>query len=74
MEGLTARVDPIVAQLVRRRKELGVSQRVLARKAGLAPSTINEVEHGYHSPTLTVLRAWSNALGIDINTRVKDMS
>ena len=59
-------MDPIIQRLVERRKELHMSQRVLAQRAGIAPSTVNEIEHGKHSPTLSVLSRWGTVLGLDL--------
>ncbi len=56
-------VDPIAEQLRRRRIALDLSQVELARKAGVARSTISGGEKGTHSYNLTTARALAQAMG-----------
>lgn len=52
--------------LRQRRVDLGLSQREVARQAGLAVSAVHEYENGSHEPTLFSLVAWADALGCDV--------
>jgi transcriptional regulator with XRE-family HTH domain len=61
-----AELDPIVAALVAERKAQGLSQRAIGRACGLSSATACEWERGGHSPTLDNLRAWADALGLDL--------
>ena len=54
--------DP--ARLADFRKRAGLSQRALARKAGVAQSVIAGLERGKHTPSETSLGKLANALGI----------
>jgi transcriptional regulator with XRE-family HTH domain len=56
-----------VAQRVRkRRRGLGLSQRVLAARAGLPPETISRLERAQGNPTLGTLDAIARALEADV--------
>jgi DNA-binding XRE family transcriptional regulator len=61
-------VDPILTGLRDRRRELGVTQQLLARAMGTAgsPNLISSRELGHRSPTLAFLRRWADALGCEI--------
>jgi putative transcriptional regulator len=50
--------------LKEKRQELGLSQAKLAEQAGVDRKTVNRIENGHFSPTLTTLVALSGALSI----------
>ena len=54
--------DP--TRLAARRKELGLTQRALARRAGLSQALIAEVERGKHPPSPSSLAEIAEALGM----------
>lgn len=52
------------ATLLRKvRTEAGLTQRALARKAGVPPSTVSRIEDGTHDPRLTMLERLLSAAG-----------
>jgi DNA-binding XRE family transcriptional regulator len=51
------------------REDAGVSQRTLARLAGLGASSVSEVEAGGHEPTIEVLARMAAALGGELSVR-----
>jgi transcriptional regulator with XRE-family HTH domain len=59
-------VHPVVQQLIDRRTTLGLTQRAVAKRAGIAPATISGIEDGANSPTLRTLEPWATALGLDV--------
>jgi transcriptional regulator with XRE-family HTH domain len=56
-----------VADLKQRRLDVGMSQRQVSLRAGLAPSTVSEYESGKHEPTVTNLCAWAAVLDCDLS-------
>lgn len=55
--------DPIVLALHAERVIAGLSQREVAKAAGVGQSMISEWESGVVVPTIASLRAWAAALG-----------
>lgn len=56
-------LDALVArELVARRRELGLSQVELARRAGVRPETIHRIEAGKHAPTVKTVEKIDRAL------------
>ena len=54
----TEMLSPIIAEMIVRRKELGLNQRELAEKCGVPQSTIARMESGAVTPkTETLLKA-----------------
>jgi len=47
----------------RRRKSAGLTQEMLADRAGIAPSSVSQLERGLKSPTLDTILAVAAALG-----------
>lgn len=47
-----------------RRKELGISQGELAKKCGIAQSTLCDIEQGRSNPSISVAVKLANALDI----------
>ena len=60
---MSATRDALVRALVAERKRQGLSQREVGRRAGLSTGGFCEAERGDHSPMLSNLRAWAEALG-----------
>jgi transcriptional regulator with XRE-family HTH domain len=53
--------------LAKRRKALGMSMSGLARKAGVSPSMVSQIERGQTLPSVATLFALATALGADID-------
>jgi predicted transcriptional regulator len=53
----------IAREIVTDRKEAGLTQQELARKAGLRQETLSRIESGKHTPTLKTLKKIDRALG-----------
>jgi transcriptional regulator with XRE-family HTH domain len=62
----TAIVDPVIADLRRRRVLCKMSQRELAEAAGMTQSSISEIEAGIVNPTIDTVRRIADALDVDI--------
>lgn len=58
--------ERVGANLRRIRRTSGMSQEVLAHRAGIAPSFLSQIENGKRSPTITTLDAIAGALNIQI--------
>ncbi len=56
--------DLVIDRMVDRRKELGWSQRQLARKADISFEYINKIESRHHFPSLPMLKRLADALGM----------
>lgn len=56
-------VKAIGVNLVRLRRDAGLSQAALARAAGVGKATLSQLEAGQRNPTLETLYALANALG-----------
>jgi transcriptional regulator with XRE-family HTH domain len=59
------------AALRAKRFSLGLSQELLAEKAGLHPTYIGLIERGKRSPTLRVAQRLAQALGCDLSALLK---
>jgi predicted transcriptional regulator len=59
----------IGAEIRRRRQGLGISQDMLATKAGVHLNVIGRIERGIYNPTIMTLKAIASALG----TRMVDL-
>ena len=59
----------IVEQFLHAREDAGLSQRALARAAGLGPSAICEIEQDDREPTIEVLARVAAALGGELSVR-----
>ena len=57
----------------RRRKALGVNQKELAVLCGVSEHALCNLERGIGNPTLKLVTAVAEALGIELNLRAKDM-
>ena len=52
----------LARDIVRHRRALGLSQAELARRAGIRPETLNRLENGKHSPSLSTVDKIDRAL------------
>ena len=51
-----------------RRKELGLSQKELAKQCGVSRQTINAIENNKYDPTLALAFVLAKALGLTVDT------
>lgn len=63
---------PIALALRQRRKQLKLSQAVLAERAGYNANAIWAWETGYCKPSLPRLVDWAGALGLELTVKVKE--
>jgi transcriptional regulator with XRE-family HTH domain len=60
-------LDPLLRQLVQRRRDLGISRTMLSRALGNSnASPVSVVEEGRRQPGIAVLRRWAEALGCEL--------
>lgn len=61
-------LDPLVVALTIERERRGLGVRETARLMGIGhyPGRLSEWELGINAPTLTSLRRWATALGMDL--------
>ena len=59
--------------IARRRKALGVNQRELAVLCGVSEHALCNLERGAGNPTLKLVMAVTEALGLELNLKAKDM-
>ena len=59
----------VVAELRRRREQLGVSQTTLAQRAGVSPDYLGRIERGEADPRMSVLLA----LAVALETTLRDV-
>ncbi|HWA99537.1 MAG TPA: helix-turn-helix transcriptional regulator [Pirellulales bacterium] len=55
----------IARSIVRSRRERGMTQVELARRAGIRPETLNRIEQGKHAPSVATLERLEQAFAID---------
>ena len=67
------KTDDIVLFIARRRKELGVNQRELADLCGVSEHALCNLERGVGNPTLNLVNAVAETLGLELKLDVKDM-
>lgn len=65
-------LDPAIVYLRQRRDHLKLRQIDVARRLGTTPNIISDWECGIKIPTITVLRAWAAALGVELSMRAID--
>ena len=58
--------------IARRRKELGVNQRELADLCGVSEHALCNLERGVGNPTLNLVNAVAETLGLELKLDVKD--
>ena len=57
----------------RRRKALGVNQKELAVLCGISEHALCNLERGAGNPTLKLVTAVADALGLELNLKAMDM-
>ncbi len=57
-------IDLMIDRMVDRRKELGWSQRELAKKANISFEYVNKIEAGHQFPSMPMLDRLADALGM----------
>lgn len=62
----------LIKDAVKKRKELGISQNMVAQKSGLKQQVISRIETEGNSPTLKNFIKYLNALGLLIKIEKKD--
>jgi transcriptional regulator with XRE-family HTH domain len=55
------------------RRRAGISQRALATKAGVSPSTVARIERGRMEPTFELLTRLVDACGCELRIRVTEI-
>ncbi len=63
--------DSIIDQLKTRRKDLQVTQVILSDLSGVSLRALKAFESGEGNPTLETLSKLAQALGMEVNLRVK---
>src|ERR1700761_1966738 len=59
--------EPVGEGLRKHRQDAGMSLRALARKVGVSPSLISQIEHGKAPPSVAPLSAIVSELGISLD-------
>lgn len=63
----TTRMYEGTGELVRAaRRRAAITQRELAKRAGISADSVNKIETGHHSPRPTTLRKLATALGVEV--------
>lgn len=62
----TTTLDPIIAKLAARRRELKIGAQPLSMRCGFPPTQINMYESGARVPDVRRLRRWAAELGMDL--------
>jgi transcriptional regulator with XRE-family HTH domain len=55
---------PVLSRLQQLRRDRGISIPVLARRTGVAPTTIRSIELGYIQPSVATIARLAEALGV----------
>jgi transcriptional regulator with XRE-family HTH domain len=63
-------LSQIGLRILRRRQELGLSQRDLADRLGIAQTNIARIEHGEQNLTIRTLAKLADALGVTVGELV----
>jgi DNA-binding XRE family transcriptional regulator len=61
----------LISQVKQRREELQVTQETLAEIAGVGLRTLKQFESGKGNPTLQTVSKLAEALGMELNLKVK---
>lgn len=56
----------LIAELVERRRKVGMSQAQLAERIGTSQRTISQLENLAHEPKLGTLVVWARAVGLQL--------
>lgn len=69
---MSTALDRVGVNARRLRDEHGISLAQLARRTGIAKSTLSQLESGTANPTLATLQAVANALSVDVSRLFDD--
>jgi transcriptional regulator with XRE-family HTH domain len=58
------KTHPLIQRLIRRRLHLGLSQAKVAEQGDIARATVSSMESGHSSPSLRVLDAYCQVVGL----------
>lgn len=61
---------PIMEQLRRERKELGVTQVELAKRVGMTQPQLSNLENMTKSPSWTTINRYAAGLGLDVSIKL----
>ncbi|MGO3183843.1 MAG: helix-turn-helix domain-containing protein [Aequorivita sp.] len=64
----------LITTIKERREMLQVTQETLAQLSGVGLRTLKQFESGKGNPTLTTLQKLADALGMEVNLKIKDLS
>lgn len=53
----------VLDELVAERRKAGLTQHIVARRMGVPQSVVGRIESGIHSPTLTTIARYAEAIG-----------
>lgn len=67
-------LNKLIATIKERREMLQVTQETLAQLSGVGLRTLKQFESGKGNPTLTTLQKLADALGMEVNLKIKDLS
>jgi transcriptional regulator with XRE-family HTH domain len=59
-------LDPLVVEAVARRRAMGRTQTSVADEINTTKSAISEMERGLSTPSITTMRRYLRALGLDL--------
>lgn len=62
-------VDPVIVVARARRRAQRIAQWSVAESMGTVQSAVSEIENGVTSPSLSTLRRYLTAVGLDLTTR-----
>ena len=64
--------EEIRNQIIKTRTDLGITQKELARKAGLTQANVSKIEKGISRPTIETLIKLARALGRQLTVRLDE--
>ena len=64
-------IDSLIAQMIKRRQELKITQRDLAEKCGIPHSSVARMESGKHTPNLVTIAKILNALDLTLKAELR---
>lgn len=66
--------NKLITTIKERREMLQVTQETLAQLSGVGLRTLKQFESGKGNPTLTTLQKLADALGMEVNLKIKELS
>ena len=63
----------IIDQLIRARKDTGITQGVLIERLHISQATLSHWESGYRMPDLNKLTSWAAEVGQEVTVGISDM-